>query len=153
VRKNRSQIDFFLTSVNLIDRNTECLIADACIGSFFDHKTVTLKFPALVSHRRQKRLIIRNEILADPDIDIVTWFTVFETYLIHLKLEGVSERDIEESLLKCGQVRKLLRDAGPDPQYYLNKISEEIISNRDNCMRKIKTVLNDFPIDLLYNFT
>jgi succinate dehydrogenase flavin-adding protein (antitoxin of CptAB toxin-antitoxin module) len=87
-RKNRSRIDFFLISRGMINTGTECRIGDSTLGSFFDHKPCHLRLKSGNKHTRKRRLAIFNSILSDPDVDIVAWFTTFETYLHHIAIDG-----------------------------------------------------------------
>jgi hypothetical protein len=82
----------------------------------------------------------------------VVWFTVFETYLIHLNIGPDLVPDRDQTLTLCGRIRNLLREAGPDKMYYLNDISIEIIANRTQKLIEINSIINRYPFELLYNF-
>jgi exonuclease III len=99
LRKNRSRIDFFLISDNLLPLELTCTIGDHLLGKFFDHKPVYLRFngPA-VRNKCTKKLQISNFILADKDVDIVAWFSIFETYLLHLEVEPELLPDLNQTL-------------------------------------------------------
>jgi exonuclease III len=85
-RKNRSRIDFFLATIDIVGPETICNIGDSTLGSFFDHKTCRLKFKPTIKQKRKKRLMVYNNILSDPDVDIIAWIATFETYLHHLRV-------------------------------------------------------------------
>jgi hypothetical protein len=125
---------------------------DSVQGSFFDHKSVHLRLNKKVPVRRPKRLIIQGSILSDPDIDVVAWYSLIETYLHHLTLDGVTRQDVDNTLILVGRVRQLLKDAGPDLSYYQNNITEEIINTRELNLVRINRIIENYPIELLYNF-
>jgi exonuclease III len=152
-RKNRSRIDFFLVSNSLLDREFECSINKYTLGTFFDHKPIFLKFKAKNKNKKRKtHLKINEAILRDPDIDIVLWFTVFETYLHYLRVDPALITEINRTLAICGQVRSDFRDAGPDLCYYVNTVTPEIIESRNVLIQRVKNTLVQYPIELLYNF-
>jgi exonuclease III len=153
VRKNRSRIDFFLASNNLVNSNFECTIGDSTLGNAFDHKPCFLFYPNnIIKKRGPKKLQISPSILNDIDIDIVAWYSIFETYLQHLQVEPDTRHELNQSLIQCGNVRRLLKDAGPDPDYYVVNLTEERLLLRDGSISEIKGIIRDNPIDLLYNF-
>jgi hypothetical protein len=52
----------------------------------------------------------------------------------------------------CGRVRNLLREAGPDPKYYVTELTNEIIRTRAENLIIINQLINTYPIDLFRNF-
>jgi hypothetical protein len=131
----------------------ECSINPAVLATCFDHKPVYLTFAKKELNKHyKKKLRIYESTLRDPDLDTVIWFAVLETYLIHLELEPDLERDRDRSLELCGTVRKLLRDAGLDINYYYNDVSEETINLRNSNLIRIKTICDSMPVELAYNF-
>jgi Reverse transcriptase (RNA-dependent DNA polymerase) len=153
VRKNRSRLDFFLISYELISDGLICVHSDSVHGTLFDHKSVIMTLgQTLPKKRRKKRLAISNAILTDTDVDIVGWFAVFETYLHHLNVGPNLQRELNETLTLCGSVHCMLRDAGPDPLYYLFNATEEKILTRSQNLKKIRKIMSEFPVDVLYNF-
>jgi exonuclease III len=131
VRKNRSRIDFFLTSNQLMGQNFECSIGESPLSKAFDHKPCFLSFPPNNGTRKGiKKLQISPSILADTDIDIVVWYSIFETYLHHLHVNPDIRVEIEQTLRICGNIRKRLKDAGPDPEYYVAGLTEEVLVSR-----------------------
>jgi exonuclease III len=152
-RKNRSRIDFFLASRELLTGKFDCIINSHTLATLFDHKPIFLTFPARTSKKRGvKHLKINESILRDPDIDIVLWYTVFETYLHYLRVDPDLMVDLNDTLLICGRVRTDLFNAGPDPSYYVNDLTVEKLSERITKMEKIDEIINLYPVELMYNF-
>jgi hypothetical protein len=85
-------------------------------------------------------------------VDIVAWYTTFESYLHHLNIgpDLIPERDL--TLRICGNIRKLLKDAGPDPAYYSDNLTEDIVANRNANITQIRETMLQYPINILYNF-
>jgi exonuclease III len=153
MRKNRSRIDFFLISTNLANDNIDCNIADHTLGTCFDHWPVFLTFPnPHIPNRGVKKLQISNSILQDPDIDIVVWYSVFETYLHYIRVDNTLIPDRSDTLIICGNVRKLLKDSGLCLSYYVDGVTDQIINLRRDNLTQIREIINRYPIDLCYNF-
>jgi hypothetical protein len=153
VRRNRSRLDFFVMSKGLLSLKFDCFIPEATLGTFFDHKHVNLKFETRNgAGKRVKKLQISNFILHDPDVDIVAWVSVFETYLNYLHVEPELAPDLNRTLLMCGEVRNLLKQSGPDEGYYVNNLTAEKLELRKDNFKKIRRIMTDYPVDLLYNF-
>jgi hypothetical protein len=77
---------------------------------------------------------------------------VYETYLHHFDIDPVLQNEVDQTLTKCGRVRGLLREAGPDRSYYYNDLSEEILNNRVNRLAEISVIMGSLQLELLYNF-
>ena len=65
--------------------------------------------------------MISNMILKDPDIDVVVFTATLECYITHLNIERTPlfATGKENILLDIGNVWVKLREAGPDPNYFL----------------------------------
>jgi hypothetical protein len=99
-----------------------------------------------------KKLQISNFVLQDIDVDIVAWYATFETYLQYIRVIPELIPDRDQTLSICGNVRKLLKDAGPASDYYIDGLTQEKITLRNTNIGKIRNIMNTFPIELLYNF-
>jgi hypothetical protein len=153
LRKNRSRIDFFLMSNVLYEEGIVCEILDHALGTCFDHRPVFVTFPGPATIKRgTKKLQISNSILRDPDLDIVAWYAVFETYLHYLSVGVDLIPDLNNTLTICGNVRRLLKEAGPCLSYYVDDLSEEKINKRRNNLAQIREIIDTYPVELLYNF-
>ena len=65
--------------------------------------------------------MISNMILKDPDIDVVVFTATLECYIKHLDIERTPlfNTGRDNILLDIGNVQVKLREAGPDPIYFL----------------------------------
>jgi hypothetical protein len=104
-KSNRSRIDFFLVSENLINIS-RCEIADKLQSKLFDHKAIFLDL-----NNRKKKMVVRqficNEVLLSDVIDIVVHVSVAESYVQHLEI-----RNRQDLLNTIGQIRVLILNAG-----------------------------------------
>jgi hypothetical protein len=153
-RKNRSRIDFFLISNELLNTKFECSIFPALLASCFDHKPILLSFLNNGNGARlgKKKLTIFESTLRDPDLDIVIWYTVLETYLLHFNVDPDLTAELETTLSNCGTVRQLLRDAGPDKSYYYNELTAEKLQIRINNLACINSIMDMLDLTLVHNF-
>jgi hypothetical protein len=110
-RDNRSRIDFFLISENIIQSVDECLIKPSVQSKLFEHKAILLSF------KKKKPVVSRptisNKILRDPDIEIVVKLAAYECY-IQVSNDNVFK---ERILPVIGRAYRLLRLAGPDGRF------------------------------------
>jgi hypothetical protein len=72
---------------------------------------------------------------------------------LHFNIEPAIQPELEFTLSQCGQVRGLLREAGPDENYYFNDISIETLNTRMVKLDAIATIRREFHFDLLHNFS
>jgi exonuclease III len=79
IRNNRSRIDFFLISNDISECVTECSIKPHVQSKLFDHKAILLSFKP--SATKNTRPVISENILRDPDIEIVVKLASYECYL------------------------------------------------------------------------
>ncbi len=110
-RDNRSRIDFFLVSENIVQSVDECLIKPSVQSKLFDHKAIVLSF------KKRKPIVSRptisNKILRDPDIEIVVKLAAYECY-VQLSTNNVFK---ERILPIIGRAYWLLRQASPDGRF------------------------------------
>jgi hypothetical protein len=78
LRRNRSRIDFFLVSSNIVDKVDDCFIKPHTQSKLFDHKAIVLDF--CKKKAPVARPTISNSILRDPDVDIVVKLASLECY-------------------------------------------------------------------------
>jgi hypothetical protein len=69
LRRNRSRLDFFLVSKNIMGNVEECFIGNNTLSKLFDHKAIFLSFNKATSY--SNRPTISNGVLRDPDLDFV----------------------------------------------------------------------------------
>jgi len=113
IEQNRSRLDFFLMSHELLNGNTHCSIPHSLNTTLFDHKMVDL---SLSGKRKPSRNIIKDSILDDVDSPFFVKNSVFECYLNHWipgpNVDGTitSENDINNMLFSISQVFRILRN-------------------------------------------
>jgi V8-like Glu-specific endopeptidase len=77
---NRSRLDFFLVTQDLLLTAKHCTISHHLDSILFDHKSVRLSFRTSSNARRQ---VIRDTILKDPDLPSIVRCQVTEHYIHH----------------------------------------------------------------------
>jgi hypothetical protein len=92
-KKNRSRIDFFLISKQLLNSVTNISISVNLQSRVFDHKAVLLSF-APVRKEGIVRPTISHTILRDPDLDLVVALAVADTYLASTTIRNDINVDI-----------------------------------------------------------
>jgi hypothetical protein len=89
---NRSRLDFFLISNDILDHCINCRIPNSLSSINFDHKPVYLIFRRENPYKKQ---CINDMILKDNDLQDVVAITVLETYINHLSPNNeISDIDI-----------------------------------------------------------
>ena len=78
VRKNRSRIDFFLTSGNLSNSIKKCEIASGLCKKNFDHKSIFLQ---LGTAKKNGRKSVNNRITGNPLFRLIVILATYETYI------------------------------------------------------------------------
>jgi exonuclease III len=81
-KSNRSRIDFFLISANLLCVLAKCCISPSLSNSLFDHKHVTLDFR---SEKIVTKMYINRTIINHPRTGDVVAAAVADTYLAHAR--------------------------------------------------------------------
>ncbi len=79
-KKNRSRLDFFLISNNILPFVHRCEISSSISTALFDHKSVLLDF---TKNKTSSKLFINRTILNNPRTDDVVLAAVADTYLSH----------------------------------------------------------------------
>ena len=123
LRNNRSRIDFFLISTNLLPAVSACSIDIKNPSKIFDHRPILLDFTKNIK-KKTNSLTISNWIINDPDIDIVVKISVIETYLIHIQPRNLTNLFNFDPLLLIGNARATLREVGPAPEL----LPEELVT-------------------------
>jgi hypothetical protein len=96
LKRNRSTINFFLISKNIMHDLTEVSISASKQNKMIDHSAISLSF---VPHSPNAvtRPTISNLILKDPDLDLVVALSVADTYLSCTDLNVGIDKDRLES--------------------------------------------------------
>ncbi len=73
LRQNRSRIDYFLISENMLNEVSKCEIAQGFCKKSFDHKSILLSFK---KGKKKGRKCINNRILNNPLLDIAVKLSI-----------------------------------------------------------------------------
>jgi hypothetical protein len=111
LRRNRSRLDFFLVSKNIMGNVEECYIGNNMLSKLFDHKAIFLSFNKATSY--STRPTISNGILRDPDLDFVVKLASLECYGQSVEDEIIRENTLRRIVICL----KKLRDMGLDPEH------------------------------------
>ncbi len=99
---NRSRLDFFLISEQLLEQCVNCRIPHSVSSLLFDHKSVLLCFRRVNPYKKQ---IINDTILKDAELDEIVMITAVECYINHLlPSENFSDIDIQNFKLHVGLI-------------------------------------------------
>jgi len=146
VRKNRSRIDFFIVTNNLMDKISSIGIKYALQNKSFDHKAIMLSFappPKVI-----KQPSISKSILTDPDLDRVIGLAIADTYLIHTLSVNDALKDV--LLRSVGVAKNTLRACGPDhihlPPGHRSEFQENL---RAGQLATVDELLDSIPFRLL----
>ena len=146
---NRSRLDFFLVSENIVQDVSDCSILPSLQSKLFDHRAIVLSISGTKPYSIKKPAISRS-ILKDDNIDLVVFASVFEAHLHHLEEVGITREEIENKLAIVGNIKNLIRRAGPPP--YLTPtdlISEERVANREACIMEANALRADLDVEIL----
>jgi hypothetical protein len=147
LKKNRSRIDFFIISNQLLNCVSDVYICPGLQSKVFDHKAVVLSFKPPV-REGPIRPTISHAILRDPDLDLVVALAVADTYLASTALRHDPDfvRTHNQLLTGVGQGFASLRRAGPN-DIHINPgdRSEEESLTREGIIGNIREFLDNFP--------
>jgi hypothetical protein len=104
---NRSRIDFFLVSNNLVPNITNCEIPHSLTSTLFDHKQI---FVTLGKKKYKWKPIIKDSILKDKDLQFHVQACIMETYLHHCRLNAQFTIEAKDRMLvDIGRINSILR--------------------------------------------
>jgi hypothetical protein len=109
-RPNRSRLDYFIISNNVVPLVNACHIKPHVQSRLFDHKAVILDFT--VKPSVSSRPNISNKILNDLDLDTIVEISAFECYALYLNENNLIK---PAALRLVGEATATIREAGPDP--------------------------------------
>ncbi len=152
-KKNRSRLDFYLISENILGACRSCKISPWLSTKLFDHKSVIIDF---TKEKIKPKLFINRSIISNPRTEDVVLASFADTYLAHadpaqpLDEEYVHHLDpalpLQQQKGIVGDLLRLIRE--------FNDLSErEIIEPNNNLIPVLKgTVARDFrPLVFLVN--
>jgi exonuclease III len=144
---NRSRIDFFIFSQDLLTLCEDCSIADCLSNSMFDHKAVTVKFRGTGTYTPNNSISVKT--IKDPDTELLIKISVSECYLIYQDRERVVKNRL---LTLLGTARRYLRNAGPDKNFYfLDFQDQHEYDSRQTNLRECRQILNSNDINDIAN--
>jgi hypothetical protein len=147
LKKNRSRIDFFIISNQLLNCVTDISICPGLQSKVFDHKAVILSFKPKIQEG-PLRPTISHAILRDLDLDLVVALAVADTYLASTSLRNDLNfnPNFNRLLAGVGQSFDSMRRAGPN-DIHINPgdRSEAESLVREGIIGTIRDFLESFP--------
>jgi exonuclease III len=144
---NKSRIDFFIISNDLMPMVSECKISESLQSGQFDHKAVILSFSQ--GEKKLKRFSVSNRVINDPDVEKLIELSILETFLIY-QVRPNEER--WRLLTDVGTAKKLFRDAGPDPAYYNLSIPANQVDEREVILNRVTLLLRQDAFNNIYDY-
>jgi exonuclease III len=147
--KNRSRLDFFLISTNLIDILHNCTISTSMLTTLFDHRCIFLSLkklnPRIIKHN------IDSSVFCHPRFNAVVQCAVAESYLQHADPQQPNI-DIEVGLREIGLLISEIRTAN-ELELELKENSEDVLlqHNYEAAMSSIKERIENFPDPAEFN--
>ncbi len=124
-KKNRSRLDFFKISNDILNHVKKCSIADSISISLFDHKSISLDF---TKDKIFNKLYINRIILSNPRTDDVVLAAFADTYLAH----AVPDQAV------LGQLEQHVH--GLDPVRVLND-QKQVVGNFINLLKEYNNLV------------
>ncbi len=103
-KKNRSRLDFFLISNDILNHVKKCSISDSPSIMLFDHKSISLDF---TKDKVFSKLYINRTILSNPRTDDVVLAAFADTYLVHAIPDRSALGQLEQHVHGLDPVRVL----------------------------------------------
>jgi hypothetical protein len=141
---NRSRLDFFLVTQDLLLTAKNCTISHHLDSILFDHKSVRLSFRTSGNVRRQ---VIKDTILKDPDLPSIVRCQVTEHYIHHALITEDFPLQLKLDLLATlGEINNKFNMV----KGYLNDIAtgngnEDTDANLINARRDIERLIGLLP--------
>ncbi len=110
LRTNRSHIDYFLISDELIQDVGKCKVAPSLCKKSFNHKNISLCFK---KRKKKGRKCINNRILTNPLLECGIKLSIWECYLASIRTEAgvVTEALVQEECLKLHDIDLMFNEA------------------------------------------
>jgi len=142
VKNNRSRLDFFIASNEILSNISECKIHPNMQNSMFDHRAVSVSFkdpPKVIRQPTISRFLNTVEESA-----IIVKLAIAETYFIHTDFQHTVP--MEDMLEELGRMRNDMRNAGPDSTLLPpGTRSEEEENSRSATVAGVKEFLDRVP--------
>jgi hypothetical protein len=143
-RKNRSRLDFFIISTQLLELTTKCDIFAAHLSNMFDHKPVVLNLGVITDKTNSKAKssrVITNWFLDDPLVRMTTELSCLQVYAnsltddhIEIKQQLVRSINIMTNLLleSTNLKEKIALNFGADNNFDEMLLAAKISEFADN---------------------
>jgi exonuclease III len=149
---NKSRLDFFIVSDELLDFVTDCYINPGLQNKLFDHKAINLVINDKKPTGSRGNIAISNKELDDELLDYLVAATVCETYLIHTEQQIIEGRIRNNLLELCGRMKWLIRDCGPPPELITgNQPSVIEIEERSRKIIRLQILKNSIDLPSVEN--
>jgi hypothetical protein len=102
IARNKSRIDFFIISENLIDSLQDCTVADNLQSSMFDHKAIYLQFYGQNGGHKKQGLC--NKIINDPLVPLIVDLACKDCYFIYQDRDLASRTNIGNLLSEAHRI-------------------------------------------------
>jgi hypothetical protein len=143
-KKNKSRIDFFIISNQLLSKVNKSFIQPHMQNKMFDHRAIFVCFkdpPKVI-----KQPTISRELIKDPDIELHVALAVADTYLIHTN--ALENQELLRLTQLVGLAKLNIRRAGPDKIYFHDGYrTEEEENTRAALLGSIHELCDSFPIE------
>jgi hypothetical protein len=138
---NRSRIDFFLISSELLEKVTYCEIPHSLSTTLFDHKSI---FLSLGKCKKPVRPVIKDMVLKDKDLQFHVQAGIIETYLHHSAVTPVFSENEKQRLLRAiGNIMRNLQA--------INKLELNMATNGRNDRDEILLAGHRGEVRLLFD--
>jgi len=137
--QNRSRIDFFLVSTDLIPKISKCDISDTVVGRIFDHKMISLSTKKC-NRKSGRHTVIKNEILRNPETVNKVRVTVTEFYYLHVNRDTVPGYEIANILEQCGRIHYRIKRIN---ELKFKTVMGEVIQGRGQLVDTLRQEIED----------
>jgi hypothetical protein len=143
--RNRSRLDFFLISSNIINAIDQCEIPHSLASTLFDHKQISLR---LGKSQKQIRYLIKDSILKDSATQIHVQVGIIETYVQHGVINDDFTQQIKDALLlRVGRINaNLNRIHEMEMNMALNGFTEQESLIIAGLRADVRLEMEDFPM-------
>ncbi len=142
---NRSRIDFFLVSENIIPNCLSCTIPHSLSSTDFDHKRVHLHIG--VGKHSYNRQTIKDCFLKDELLNHLVHALVYDCYINHSQTDGVFTADLKTML--SGQIGFILHSISNLQQKNIDFIERpddaELLAETNTILNQIKISMHTLP--------
>jgi hypothetical protein len=140
--RNRSRLDFFLVSDNLLHQCNNCIISDSLDTNLFDHKHIKLFFGKT---KKTTKHFINPVIFSHPRFKAVVATAVVETYLQHA-VRGQEGLDLAAGLQHTSATISLIKQAN-DLEFEIAFSGGDVMNNYSlaNLNSEVNSLVDEYP--------